>query len=217
MRLIAAGAAAAVLLIGTMIYSYSELAKKQEELDTLFLRKTDLEKKLTQLEDDDKRIALLEDWNQSGIIWLDELYDLTARFPDTETIRLTSLRGDPVTHTAPKSISQTSDALGHSAAKKQVAKLTLNGITTAAQVVKTLNERFVADGHYGVDPKQTSRNTGPERGRFQEQFISHIDVEKPAPDKYVRRLPEDNGAGTERRFERRRDGNGRRGGRGGRQ
>src|SRR5262249_24178535 len=106
------------------------------------------------------------------------------------------------------------DALGHGTANKQVAKLTLNGITTEIQAVKTLNERFVSDGHYHVDPKQTSRNTGPERGRFQEQFITHIEIEKPPPEKYVRRLPEDNGAGGERRFERRRDGNGRRGGRG---
>jgi Tfp pilus assembly PilM family ATPase len=213
-RLITAGAAAALLLIGTMIYSYSQLNDKQQRVDSLYLRKVDLEKKLAGLEEDDKRIALLEDWNQSGIVWLDELYDLTVRFPDTETIRLTSLRGDPVTHTAPKTIIQPADALGRNTASKQVAKLTLNGITAQVQAVKTLNDRFVDDAHYHVDAKQTSRNTGPERGRFQEQFIAHIEIEKPTPDKYVRRLPEDNGAGGERRFERRRDGSGRRGGRG---
>jgi Tfp pilus assembly PilM family ATPase len=213
-RLIAVGAAAAVLLVGTMIYSYGQLADKQQQRDGLYLRKVDLEKKLAALEEDDKRIALLDDWHQSGIVWLDELYDLTARFPDTETVRLTSLRGDPITHTTPKSITQASDALAHNPTNRQVAKLTLNGITTEAQAVKTLNDRFVGDGHYHVDPKQTSRNTGPERGRFQEQFTAHIDIEKPTPDKYVRRLPEDSGAGEERRFERRRDGNSRRGGRG---
>src|SRR5205814_2378062 len=82
---------------------------------------------------------------------------------------------------------------GHGTANRQVAKLTPNGITTEAQAVTTLNKRFVDDGHYHVDPKQTSRHTRPERGRIQEQFAAHNDIESLAPNKNVRRLPEDIG------------------------
>ena len=82
---------------------------------------------------------------------------------------------------------------------KAVAKLALKGVTTGDdRAINDLLKRFVEDGHYPkVDPKVTSQNTGAERARFRQQFIAHMELEKPVPEKYVRLLPPDEGAGTQ--------------------
>ena len=102
--------------------------------------------------------------------------------------------------------------------------MTLKGITTEdPKPVKELQERFVEDGHYMVEPKFMARNTGPDRTRFQQEFTAHIDIEKQNPEKYERRLAaEEDGNGDtrsrngdNRKSDRRRGNNGRprRGGR----
>jgi Tfp pilus assembly PilM family ATPase len=212
-RLVAAASVAAVLLLGAVGYCSVLLADKQQQVDHASLHKTQLDRDLTVLEEDWNRIAALDEWNQGGIVWLDELYDLTSRFPDTESIRLISLAGAPVTRTTqikraakPPPGVKTSDE----DQSKAVAKLTLNGITTEdPRAVKSLQERFVADGHYMVEPKLQARNTGADRTRFQQQFTAHIEIEKQPPDKYERRLADDDGNGDTRNRSRRRGGNGR--------
>ena len=212
-RLMAAASVAAVLLLGAVGYCSILLAEKQQELAYASLRKTQLDGDLKLLEDDWSRIAALDEWNQGGIVWLDELYDLTSRFPDPESIRLISLNGAPLTHsTQTKRLAKPPPGgkASEEDQSKAVAKLTLNGITTEdPRAVKSLQERFVADGHYMVEPKLQARNTGADRTRFQQQFTAHIEIEKQPPDKYERRLLEDEGDGDTRNRTRRRGGNGR--------
>src|SRR5262249_46524741 len=160
-----------VLLLGAMIYCYSVLADRQLRLDNTYLRKLEVERELSTMEEDASRIALLDDWNQAGIVWLDGVYYLTARFPEPETIRLTSLIGDPLSHSpttrrAPKPPAR-SGTTTEEEQDKAVAKLSLVGIMTEDfKVVDTLNQRFVDDNHYGVDPKIAGPNTGADRARF---------------------------------------------------
>jgi hypothetical protein len=190
-RLIAAaGVAAAFLLLG-VFYCYGLLADKQKRFEEVNTRKRTLETELAKMEEDDKRIALVEDWVQSGLVWLDELYDLTSRFPDPETIRLTSLTGDPVTRTAQaKPAAPTADAANQTPTPKYVAKLALQGITTSDdRAVKELTKRFVEDNHYKVDAAPTDQNTGVDKARFPQHFTAHVEVEKQPPEKYVRQLP----------------------------
>jgi Tfp pilus assembly PilM family ATPase len=213
-RLVAAASVAAVLLLGAVGYCSMLLAEKQQEVEYASLHKTQLDRELTVLEEDWNRIAALDDWNQGGIVWLDEIYDLTSRFPDTETIRLTSLAGAPLAHsTQTKRVGKPVPGTKPSDEdqNKNVAKLTLNGITTEdPKAVKDLQARFVEDGHYMVEPKFTARNTGPDRTRFQQQFTTHIEIEKQSPEKYERRLAagDDEDGGTRNR-DRRRNNNGR--------
>ncbi|HLJ93244.1 MAG TPA: hypothetical protein VKU02_08650 [Gemmataceae bacterium] len=208
-RFAVAAAVAAVFLLGGVFYCYGRLAEKRQEYENMSLRKMGVERQLAALSEDEKRIAQLDDWTQSGIIWLDELYDLTARFPDTDSIRLTSLTGDQLTHITPtKTATPGGDSLNTGAQNKYVAKLTLNGTTTGDdQAVNDLLKRFVEDGHYYVDPKQTSQNAGPDRARFRQQFIAHMQIEMQPAEKYVRHLPEDEGMKSDRSNNRRRGGN----------
>ena len=197
---------AAAVLLGAVFYGYGQLSDKQREYENLLLRKQRVERQLTELGEDEKRIALLDDWNQAGVVWLDELYDLTDRFPDTERIRLTSLTGDQLAHVTPtRPAATTGDPLNPSAQNKYVAKLTLNGTTTGDdRTVDDLLRHFVEDGHYDVGPPQTSQNTGSDRARFRQQFIAHMDIEKQVAEKYVRHLPEDESTKSDRNRDRRR-------------
>jgi Tfp pilus assembly PilM family ATPase len=176
-RLVALGGLAAALLLGGVFFCYNQLAAKDRELENLFLRKTNLEQQLTHAEEDAKRIEALDDWQQSGIVWLDEFYDLTDRFPDIENLRLMSLTGDPQTRTKQN---------------KYAAKMSLTGISTEdPQAMNALMRQLVQDGHYLVGPKQVSPNrgqSGPERFRFRQKFITRVDIEKQPPAKFVRHL-----------------------------
>jgi hypothetical protein len=214
-RLIAAAVAAALLLGAGAIYGYTELADKQRQYDNIALSKQSVERRLAELGEDEKRIALLDDWSQGGIVWLDELYDLTDRFPDTERIRLTSLVGDQVIHaTQTRPSTAAGDPSNPSAANKYVAKLTLNGTMTGDDnAIDDLLRHFVEDGHYNVDPKNTGQNIGADRNRFRQQFTAHMEIEKQAAEKYVRHLPDDEGTKSDRNRERRGSG-GRKSGKG---
>ena len=52
------------------------------------------------MDEDSKRIKALDEWTRGDIVWLDELYDLTDRFPDANNLRLTQLTGKPMARTA---------------------------------------------------------------------------------------------------------------------
>jgi hypothetical protein len=220
-RLVAAASLAAAFLVGSFVLCYGLLADKQRLVAEARILRDKVDGQLTLLAEDANRIALLDEWNQAGIVWLDELYDLTARFPDPETIRLTSLAGDPVTRSSAQ-IKRAARPVRNGNGNEEdqdmsVAKLALNGVTTEDdKAVDALNNRFVQDGHYHVAPKQTDPNTGTDKALFPQHFVAHVSIEKQTPDKYTRQLSvtADEDTGRER-TDRRRNGGGRpaRGGR----
>lgn len=173
-RLAIAAAVAAFLLVGLVSFCYAKLSEKDAVLEKLFIQKANLDKQLVQLQEDEKRLQALDEWNRGGVVWLDELYDLTDRFPDPNNMRLVQLSATPLQRTAKD---------------RHVARMELKGVTTEDhQAVDTLNSRMVQDGHYRVDPKQLALNTGLERLRFRQQFTMRVDVEKQPPSMYTRRL-----------------------------
>jgi hypothetical protein len=176
-RLVAAAAVLGALLAGASAYCYSQLAARDQELDALFTDKTDLERRLGKLEEDTKSVKALDDWSRGEIVWLDELYDLTDRSPDPNSLRVLQLTGDPLTRKGKD---------------KLAARMTLKGITSSDfQPVDRLMNELVQDGHYRVEPKVLSRNTGVDRFRFPQQFTTRVDVEKLAPGQYTRRITEE--------------------------
>jgi Tfp pilus assembly PilM family ATPase len=177
-RLVAAAAALGVLLLGTVGFGYAQVARKDREIEALQAEKTALDRVVLDVEEDARRIKALEEWSQGQIVWLDELYDLTDHFGDTNSMRLVQLAGEPLA----------SSAKGKNA-PKQVARMALKGITTDDyQAVDALLAGLVADGHYRVEPKQLKRNTGVDRFRFRQEFTTRLDLEPRPPTAYVRRL-----------------------------
>jgi Tfp pilus assembly PilM family ATPase len=178
-RVALAGSLIAAGLLLAIGYGYAQLERQNKQIELLQLEKTSLDRQLVDIEEEAKRIKALEDWTQTEVVWLDELYDLADRIPDTGQLRLVQLTAEPLSLTAK----------GKNA-PRQVARLSLKGITTDNyQLVDSLIGELVADGHYRVEPKQVKRNTGVDRVRFREEFTTRLDVEPRPPAGYVRRLP----------------------------
>jgi hypothetical protein len=171
-RALAAACVALLLVAGTTIYGMLALGARDRELRDLTIDKVDLEGQLQQLEKEDANRAAVEDWMNNRIIWLDELYDLTERFPDPNMARLTKLSADPLTHTAKE--------------KQRIGRISLEGITTEAP--KDLDDflsHLKADGHYGVEPLTLGRNMlRLEQFRFRSQFKTSMAVAYRRPKEY---------------------------------
>lgn len=175
-RLILAAAVAGILLIGGSVVAFAEISSQDQELADLDQKKQSLVKQLADLDDDAKRIKHLDEWSSHKIVWLDEIYDLTDRFPDTNTIRLTNLKCEQRNVTGKD---------------KYVGKMTLTGIVNRTlRPVDELMVQLNKDGHLMVGAKDTKGNTSTDRARFPTQFTSQVDIEKLPPNQFERRLPE---------------------------
>src|SRR5262249_61878972 len=95
-RLVAAAAALGVLLLGTVGFGYAQIARKDREIEALQAEKTTLDRVVLEVEEDARRVKALDEWTQGQVVWLDELYDLTDHFGDTNTMRLVQLAGEPL-------------------------------------------------------------------------------------------------------------------------
>jgi hypothetical protein len=85
------GAAAAVFfftMIGMMWYV---LAQKKAEIQALNKRKADLEETMKMFAQERADLEVYKDWEQTSILWLDELYDLSARYPWHKDFRINQL------------------------------------------------------------------------------------------------------------------------------
>lgn len=178
LRIIAAAAVAAVLLVAAGVYGYLAISAKDAQIDKLGIQQTALKKQLEVLEEDAKRIKAIGDWTGTEVVWLDELYDMTDRFPDVTNIRLTSLTADPI---------------AKSAKETHVARMAVKGITQDRAAIDTLLGRLVQEGqpeksYYRVDAPHVAPNTGVDRFRFTQQFNTKVDIESRPPEKYIRHL-----------------------------
>jgi hypothetical protein len=150
------------------------LIRRDAEIERLYSTKSALELRLAAVEEDAKRIKAIDDWNKSSIVWLDELYDLSDLWPETESLRLTQLSAAPITRGAKDT---------------HVAKLSLKGVTTAdLKPVTRLMDQLELESSYHLEPKKVSPNTGAERRTFRQQFETQVNIAKRLPDKYVRQI-----------------------------
>src|SRR5262249_48831667 len=150
-----------------------QLSSKNRKLAALQKQKNELDNQLHVFEPDAKRIKSLDDWSASEVNWLDELYDMTARVPDINKIRIinfsTSVIEDP------------------SGKKKQVAAINLKGINTNDNLVvdKMMND-ISLETSYRFPGRNLMPNTTVDRFRFPQAFTTRIELEKRPPDKYTR-------------------------------
>jgi Tfp pilus assembly PilM family ATPase/Tfp pilus assembly protein PilN len=173
-RLLIGTSVAAAALIAGVVYCYTKLADRDRRLDALVMAKLSLDKQLLQIDEDAKRIKAIDDWTQADVVWLDELYDLTERFPDPNGIRLTMFVGDPLTL---------------SAKDKHVARMSLKGITQNYENVNALMDRLGEENlYYRVDAAAVAQNTITDRIRFRQQFTTKVDLQKRPAAEYKLRI-----------------------------
>jgi hypothetical protein len=176
-RMLAGVAAGVLVLVGAIVGSSLWAAQLEAEVAELTVLKTQLDGQLGRLEDDDKRLKALTEWQEGEVVWLDELYDLTDRFPNNTTLRLVALKGD---------------ALTRNAKSKHPAALELTWVSTDDhRPGEELVAEFVKDkkDHYNVGPKKgPQQNRGADRRVFPHEFSMRLELEHVPPTKYVRRL-----------------------------
>jgi hypothetical protein len=176
-----AGAAVAVVaLVGLL--AFLEINKMDRKVRDQQALNRQLQEQLDLAEEDDKRYASVKAWADSTVNKLDELYDLTDRFPDPDAsrIRLTLLTLNDVDRPA-------------GAKDKHVARLTLKGVCgDENQPVNQFMQNFTTDGRYSVGFTRFGRNPGPDRRTYSQEWTTErIDVERREPKDYSRRMEED--------------------------
>jgi Tfp pilus assembly PilM family ATPase/uncharacterized protein YdcH (DUF465 family) len=165
----------AVLVIGGLGLGYMRVRSKDAQYTKLLAQKSELDKTMKDYEEDDKRIKALKEWDETRINWLDEIYDLTARFPDIKNAQLEQFRVEPL-------------AVQKGAKTKYVARMTLKVATDDDKLMNTLQSGMNADKKYHNLRKDIKPSTGGLRGGFSQVYELRADIERRPASEYVRKL-----------------------------
>jgi hypothetical protein len=178
-KLVLGAALAASLLIAAVVYCYTRLSALDDNVKMQANRNADLDQLLVKLEEDGKKYKALSDWDRKGIVVLDELYDVTEKFPETSSIQLTRFAVSP----------------RDEAKDKHAARITLEGILADdSKLVNRLEDGLRLDPHRRIESTKIDGNMGNMRfSRFRSKFTTYVDVEKPPPSRYTARLPDNLG------------------------
>jgi Tfp pilus assembly PilM family ATPase len=153
--------AAVVLFAGLIVLGQVLQAAWQAELDELESQRLSLEQQLNSRREEVKRLKSIDEWE--SVVWLDEMYDLTARIPDVNALRITSFSAEPLTRN-PKS--------------KMAARVTIKGkllnTSNPRRPLDQLVSQFSKDGFYSVDPPKVENDV----------FTLVVNVERRAPNDY---------------------------------
>jgi Tfp pilus assembly PilM family ATPase len=174
-RLVAAVAAVvAILVIGGLGFGYIKVQEKQKQLAALVKEKNDLEKMKKELDEDEKRIKIFKEWDDTRINWLDELYDLAARFPDITGTRIEQFRVEALTPQKGAKV-------------KHVAKMFLKVATEAGKNMDALQMALSADKRYH-NIRKDIKGGGSSLTRLNQLYELRADIEKRPPSEYTRKL-----------------------------
>jgi hypothetical protein len=159
-RYVFAGAAAILALLGGGLWATSIYANRTHHLRDVQEQRDQLEAKLVDYRKEAKLYKALDEWD--NVVWLDELYDLTARIPDANALRIAQVTAEPITRNA-KSI--------------YTAKITLKGSFVGNDGHKELDnliDAFRQDKYYSPEPPNV-------KGK---EFTLTVNVERRPPDEY---------------------------------
>jgi hypothetical protein len=163
-RMTAAIAVAVVLLLGGGVAAArSVLNAKAAEKEDKLAQSEDKERQAAALREIKRHIQPLDSWEQP--VWLDELYELSARVHDIDSLTVTQFSAEPVSHT------------GNNAKSRYSAIVRLRGTlrNNDRAPFNNLMDELRKDGHYSVEnPKVLNGN----------QFELTVYVERRSPEEY---------------------------------
>ncbi|HZT81420.1 MAG TPA: hypothetical protein VFA26_14415, partial [Gemmataceae bacterium] len=177
-KVVLGAALAAAALVAAVVFAYLQL----DEVDTAVAQQNavnaEYDAQLRRLDEDRRRIDALGEWEDGGVNWLEEMHDLTDRFPDTGDARLVSVTFDQLARPAKKQPKQ----------RVFAGKITLAGISRERKPVDVMMSKFDQDGHYRLEPLTMARNQKVDRRNFPQEFSTKVEVEKIPSNQYQRRL-----------------------------
>ncbi len=166
-RPVLAAAAGIVVFIGALVMGQMLYQQKKAELDSLTRLAEDTDKQLTETRANAKRLKEIDEWDEP--VWLDELYDLTARITDVNALRITSIQ---------------TEVLPHNEKTRAVAKATIKGkLLNPRDPRRALNElmaNFRGDLYYTTEPPKVDQDT----------FTLAVQIERRPPSEYKRVVTE---------------------------
>src|SRR5262249_52924945 len=148
--------AAAVLFVAGLAIGLYLVSGKESELRAAQNERNELDEDVKKLEEVTKRVNAVQAWENKGVNWLDEFYDITAAFPDIAKTELVELDGQYVD--PPKG-----------ATKKYSAKLKLQIYTDAANPKAGALSTYLSmskDHHRDVTMVQANGPAGPFRTKY---------------------------------------------------
>lgn len=173
-----AGFSALVLVIGGLAFGYYRVTQKETEIAQLIVEKDAAKKALEELEVDKKRIDAVRDWDDKRVNWLDELYDMTDRFPNTKTTRVEQFRGEA---REPEK----------GAKVKNVGRIVMKVQTSSEGAFGNLQSQMNSDGKYHDIVPQTRGGVGTRfNGPPMQAYELRADLERRPPSQYVRKMTE---------------------------
>jgi hypothetical protein len=95
-RRVLIGAGAFLFLLLAVVFTQGLLAAKKKEIQEVNTSKAELDGAFQRLGQDKLDIDALDVWEKGAIPWLDEFYDLAARFPQVDGFRLTRVQIEPI-------------------------------------------------------------------------------------------------------------------------
>lgn len=161
------GLAAAALVVGGGLaaYGWNSLARLDDQIAKLTAQHRELEKAVVRANDKQAAVAAIQEWTAGEIVWLDELRDLSARFPkrrDAVVERITLGRGP----------------LG--------GVIELSGMVRDPAIVGRI-ENTLRDEHHEVRSKRVQERV--QGKNFTWQFESSISVRPREREAYLASLP----------------------------
>jgi hypothetical protein len=95
-------AAGVVVLVLAWFYGNKLLADKQAEIQSVADETAGIDEKFKRQEQDRVDLEALKEWEKGAVRWIDEFYDLAARFPRETGFRLTKVQIEPIARRDPK-------------------------------------------------------------------------------------------------------------------
>ena len=159
------------------------LSAKDREMEQLIEAKKGLDRDLAGLDQDDRRYKSVKDWRDKEVVWLDELYDVTASVQNIDTMRVTYFSANPTS---------TSLAGGAAKANKYASRVEVKGVMSGdGKPLKALTNELAIDGYHRVEAPSVGQNQsgGGNRRQFPQQWSTKFDVEKRVDPAEKRTMP----------------------------
>ena len=184
--LVAALVGVLVLGVGAMA-GMMELAKANRRVTAANIAKQDVEGELQKTELDAKRLAAADEFTSREVVWLDELYDLSDRFPDVKKMRAVEIEGTAVPPPAKTPAKAGTPAIApKTPAKPPVGQLRVVVSTEDPALVDRLVDGLNRDKFYSSTSKSTAGlSAGSSRSQ---QFTVTTQIVHRGPAEYLRRL-----------------------------
>jgi Tfp pilus assembly PilM family ATPase len=179
--LVLLGALAASLLIAALAFFLIQRSLQLKEIDSLTAQNMELDRQMTPIKDEARQIKAIGDWLDNEVSWLDELYDMTQRFPEIRSTRVADFLG-----------TQQDQPAARKDKDKHIAQLSILCTARDDKIAQQLTARLNDDNrYYRIHPLDQGINrTGLDLFEdFRVQYTARVEIAKRPPTEYTRKLP----------------------------